>query len=72
MIHPTAIIDPGARLGKNVTVGPYSVIEGDCEIGDNVWIDTHVKIARYTTIGSVIGTHAGPGAVAVAFFKSQS
>ena len=24
---------------------------------------------RYTTIGSVIGTHAGPGAVAVAFFK---
>ena len=26
---------------------------------------------RYTTIGSVIGTHAGPGAVAVAFFKNK-
>lgn len=26
---------------------------------------------RYTTIGSVIGTHAGPGAVAVAFFKNR-
>ena len=26
---------------------------------------------RYTTIGSVIGTHAGPGAVAVAFFKAR-
>ena len=52
MIHPTAIIDPGAKLGTNVTVGPYSVIEADCVIGDNVWIDTHVKIARYTTIGS--------------------
>ena len=24
---------------------------------------------RFTTIGSVIGTHAGPGAIAVAFFK---
>ena len=52
MIHPTAIIDPGARLGQNVSVGPYSVIEADCCIGDNVWIDTHVKIARYTSIGS--------------------
>ena len=52
MIHPTAIIDPGARLGQNVSVGPYSVIEADCHIGDNVWIDTHVKIARYTSIGS--------------------
>ena len=26
---------------------------------------------RYTTIGSVIGTHAGPGAVVVAFFKNK-
>ena len=52
MIHPTAVIDPKAELGANVTVGPYSVIEADCRIGDNVWIDSHVKIARYTTIGS--------------------
>lgn len=52
MIHPTAVIDPGAKLGKNVTVGPYSVIEGDCEIGDDVFIDSHVKIARYTSIGA--------------------
>ena len=28
-----------------------------------------VNIVRYTTVGSVIGTHAGPGAVVVAFFK---
>lgn len=52
MIHPTAIIDPGAKLGRNVSVGPYSVIESDCVIGDDVWIDCHVKIARYTSIGS--------------------
>jgi fatty acid-binding protein DegV len=29
-----------------------------------------LETVRYTTIGSVIGTHAGPGAVAVAFFKN--
>lgn len=51
MIHPTAVIDPKAELGNNVTVGPYSVIEADCTIGDNVWIDSHVKVARYTSIG---------------------
>ena len=34
----------------------------------NLW-DKGLEAVRYTTIGSVIGTHAGPGAVAVAFFK---
>lgn len=30
-----------------------------------------VKALRYTCVGSVVGTHAGPGAIAVAFFKDQ-
>ncbi len=34
----------------------------------HLW-DKGLTVVRYTTIGSVIGTHAGPGAVAVAFFK---
>lgn len=34
----------------------------------HIW-DGNLEEVRYTTIGSVIGTHAGPGAVAVAFFK---
>lgn len=34
----------------------------------HIW-DHNLAQVRYTTIGSVIGTHAGPGAVAVAFFK---
>ncbi len=50
-IHPTAVIAPGAKLGTGVRVGPYSVIEDDCVIGDDCWIDSHVKIARYTTLG---------------------
>lgn len=35
----------------------------------HIW-DGNVDEVRYTTIGSVIGTHVGPGAVAVAFFKN--
>ena len=35
----------------------------------HIW-DGNLSQVRYTTIGSVIGTHAGPGAVAVAFFKN--
>ena len=34
----------------------------------HIWAQS-LETVRYTTIGSVIGTHAGPGAVAVAFFK---
>lgn len=51
MIHPQAIIDPGARLGKNVQVGPFSVIGADVEIGDDTWVGPHVVINGPTRIG---------------------
>ena len=35
-IHSTAIVDPGARLGEGVSVGPYAVIESGTEIGEVV------------------------------------
>jgi UDP-N-acetylglucosamine acyltransferase len=44
MIHPSAIIHPGAKLGINVAVGPYSIIGPHVEIGDNTWIGPHVVI----------------------------
>lgn len=50
-IHPTAIIDPSAKLGAGVSVGAYSVIGADVEIGDNSWIGPHVVINGPTTIG---------------------
>lgn len=50
-IHPTAIISPNAEIGKNVEIGPYTVIEDDVKIGDDCYIDAHVKIGQYTTIG---------------------
>ena len=36
----------------------------------HIW-EGHLREVRYTTVGSVIGTHLGPGAVVVAFFKNQ-
>lgn len=51
MIHPTAIISPEAKIGKNVEIGPYAVIESDVVIGDNCFIDCMTKICRFTTIG---------------------
>lgn len=51
MIHPTAIIDPGAKLGSNVSVGAYSVIGPNVEIGDDTWIGPHVVITGRTRIG---------------------
>jgi len=51
MIHPTAIIDKGATIGSNVTVGPYSVIANHVKIGDNSMIGPHVTVDEHTTIG---------------------
>lgn len=50
-IHPTAVVSPKAEIGSNVEIGPYSVVEDDVRIGDNCFVDAHVKIAQYTTIG---------------------
>nr|WP_153147176.1 acyl-ACP--UDP-N-acetylglucosamine O-acyltransferase [Dechloromonas sp. H13] len=51
MIHPTAIVEPGARIGANVQIGPYSIIGPDVEIGDNTIVGPHVVIKGHTRIG---------------------
>ncbi|UCE89041.1 MAG: acyl-ACP--UDP-N-acetylglucosamine O-acyltransferase [Pseudomonadota bacterium] len=51
-IHPTAIIDPGARLDESVSVGPYSVVGADVEIGAGTHIGPHVVVAGPTRIGN--------------------
>ncbi len=51
MIHPSAIIDPGAQLGNNVSIGAFSIIGADVVIGDECWIGPHVVISGPTRIG---------------------
>ena len=49
-IHPSAIIDPSAKLGKNVQVGPYVIIGKNVEIGDGTKIGPFCVIEN-TKIG---------------------
>jgi UDP-N-acetylglucosamine acyltransferase len=51
-IHPTAIVSPNAKIGVNVKIGPFSIIEDHVEIGDNTEISSNVKIKDFTSIGS--------------------
>lgn len=51
-IHPTAIIDPGAKVPASCEVGPYCVIGADVELGENCRLISHVAIEGPTKIGS--------------------
>ena len=51
MIHPTAIIDPKARIGANCNIGPYCVIGENVTLGDECQLHSHVVIDGHTTIG---------------------
>lgn len=51
MIHPTAIIESGAKLHDSVTVGPYSIIGPDVTIDEGTQIASHVVINGHTQIG---------------------
>jgi UDP-N-acetylglucosamine acyltransferase len=50
-IHPSAIIDPSARIGKDVSIGAFCVIGAHVEIGDGTRIGSHVVIDGPTRIG---------------------
>jgi len=50
-IHPTALVDAGARIGRNVSIGPFSVIGPQAEIGDDTWIGNHVVLDGRIRIG---------------------
>ena len=50
-IHPTAIVDPAARIAPGVSVGAYTVIDADVEIGEGTQIGHHCVVTGHTRIG---------------------
>ncbi|MCB1233794.1 MAG: acyl-ACP--UDP-N-acetylglucosamine O-acyltransferase [Verrucomicrobiae bacterium] len=62
-IHPTAIVDPGAELGENVTIGPYAVIRAGVTLGDGCVVHNHVTLDGPSEIGpeNVFFSHASIG-----------
>ncbi|MGE3622266.1 MAG: acyl-ACP--UDP-N-acetylglucosamine O-acyltransferase [Bdellovibrionales bacterium] len=51
-IHPTAVIDPAARLGAGVNIGPYCIVGPDVTLEDNVRLVAHVVVDGRTRIGT--------------------
>ncbi|MBL8857958.1 MAG: acyl-ACP--UDP-N-acetylglucosamine O-acyltransferase [Planctomycetes bacterium] len=62
-IHPTAVITPGAEIGVDVEIGPYSVVGAHVRIGDRTKIGPQVAIDGVTWIGedNLIVGQAGLG-----------
>jgi UDP-N-acetylglucosamine acyltransferase len=60
-IHTTAIVSSEARIGRDVAIGPYSVVEADVVIGDGCRLESHVTVKRGTTLGR--NNHLLEGAV---------
>ncbi len=52
MIHPTAIIDPGASIADDCEIGAYSIIGADVSIGSGTTIGPHVVVRGVTRIGA--------------------
>ncbi len=52
LIHPSAIVDPAARLGRGVRIGPFCLIGPEVQIGDGTEVKSHVVITGDTQIGS--------------------
>ncbi len=50
-VHPSAVVQPGARLAAGVSVGPYSVIGPQVEVGEGTWIGAHVVLDGRMRIG---------------------
>jgi UDP-3-O-[3-hydroxymyristoyl] glucosamine N-acyltransferase len=57
-IHPTAVIGQGVRLGQDVHVGPWTVIEDGASVGDRCVIEAQVFIGQHAVLGD--GCHIYP------------
>ena len=50
-IHATAVVDPSAKLGTDVEIGPYCVIGPDVELGDGAVVRSHATLIGRATLG---------------------
>lgn len=58
LIHPTAIIENGAKIAETAKIGPYCIIGPDVTIADNVVLKSHISVDGVTKIGE--GTKVFP------------
>lgn len=58
-IHPAAIVSGKARIGNDVAIGPFTVVDADVVIGDGTQIGPHVYCANGARIGKECRIHNG-------------
>lgn len=60
-IHPSALIDPDARVDSSAEIGPYTVVQARAEIGSGCRIGSFVSVGTGVTMGQDcrIGAHVG-------------
>ena len=51
-VHPTAVVDDGAELGSEVTIGPFCVVGGDVQLGDGAVLRSHIVVGGHTEVGA--------------------
>ncbi|MBT7925165.1 MAG: acyl-ACP--UDP-N-acetylglucosamine O-acyltransferase [Opitutae bacterium] len=50
-IHETAILGAGAKLGSNVRIGPYAIVEDEVELGSDCFVEAHAIVKNGTVLG---------------------
>jgi acetyltransferase-like isoleucine patch superfamily enzyme len=62
VIHPTALVDPAADLGRGVEIGPFSIVHGGVELGAGSVVGSHCELGHPAAGGSS-PLRIGPGAL---------
>jgi len=57
-IHPTSIVEDGARIGDGVEIGPFCMVGSKAALGDGVRLLSHAVVAGNTEIGARTVVHA--------------
>jgi len=57
-IHASALVDPDARIGEGVEIGPFCIVEAGAEIGPRTRLAAHVTIASGVSLGADNVVHA--------------
>ncbi|MEO0400221.1 MAG: acyl-ACP--UDP-N-acetylglucosamine O-acyltransferase [Pseudomonadota bacterium] len=56
-IHPSSIVEPGAKLGVGVEIGPFCVVGRDVVLGDGAYLQSHITVEGITRIGARARIH---------------
>lgn len=54
MIHRTALVDPAAHIGQDVTIGPYAIVGPRVTVGDHCTIAAHAVLERNAKLGTAV------------------